>query len=65
MLKIFHSVLRAIQQSDESTKANDFLFRRLTVDDVAESHIAALYLAVRSLMRLSGVDDSGLICSGS
>jgi UDP-glucose 4-epimerase len=32
----------AIAQSDENTKANEFLFRRLTVDDAAEAHLAAL-----------------------
>jgi UDP-glucose 4-epimerase len=32
----------AITQSDENTKANEFLFRRLTVDDAAEAHVAAL-----------------------
>lgn len=32
----------AIAQSDENTKANEFLFRRLTVDDAAEAHVAAL-----------------------
>jgi len=32
----------AIAQSDENTKANEFLFRRLTVEDAAESHVAAL-----------------------
>jgi UDP-glucose 4-epimerase len=32
----------AIQQSDENTKANEFLFRRLTVEDAAESHVVAL-----------------------
>jgi hypothetical protein len=42
-----------------------FLFLRLMVEDAAESHIAALDAAFRSRKRLSGVDDSGLICSGS
>ncbi len=32
----------AIPQSDANTKANEFLFRRLTVDDAAEAHVAAL-----------------------
>lgn len=32
----------AIVQSDANTKANEFLFRRLTVEDAAESHVAAL-----------------------
>ena len=32
----------AIPHSDENTKANEFLFRRLTVEDAAESHVAAL-----------------------
>ena len=32
----------AIPQSDANTKANEFLFRRLTVEDAAESHVAAL-----------------------
>jgi UDP-glucose 4-epimerase len=32
----------AIEQSDENTKANEFLFRRLTVEDAAEAHVAAL-----------------------
>ncbi len=32
----------AIRQSDANTKANEFLFRRLTVEDAAEAHIAAL-----------------------
>jgi UDP-glucose 4-epimerase len=32
----------AIHQSDENTKANEFLFRRLTVEDAAEAHVAAL-----------------------
>jgi UDP-glucose 4-epimerase len=32
----------AIQQSDANTKANELLFRRLTVDDAAEAHVAAL-----------------------
>ena len=32
----------AIVQSGENTKANEFLFRRLTVDDAAEAHVVAL-----------------------
>lgn len=32
----------AIEQSDANTKANEFLFRRLTVEDAAQAHIAAL-----------------------
>ena len=32
----------AIEQSSENTKANEFLFRRLTVDDAAEAHVVAL-----------------------
>ena len=32
----------AIPHSDENTKANEFLFRRLTVEDAAEAHVAAL-----------------------
>jgi UDP-glucose 4-epimerase len=32
----------AMAQSEPNTKANEFLFRRLTVEDAAESHIAAL-----------------------
>lgn len=31
-----------IEQSAENTKANEFLFRRLTVEDAAEAHVAAL-----------------------
>lgn len=31
-----------IAQSEENTKANEFLFRRLTVDDCAEAHVVAL-----------------------
>ncbi|MDE2500203.1 MAG: NAD(P)-dependent oxidoreductase [Alphaproteobacteria bacterium] len=31
-----------IEQSAENTKANEFLFRRLTVEDAAEAHMAAL-----------------------
>ena len=32
----------AIAQSEPNTKANEFLFRRLTVGDAAEAHVAAL-----------------------
>jgi UDP-glucose 4-epimerase len=32
----------AIRQSSENTKANEFLFRRLTVEDAADAHVAAL-----------------------
>ncbi|QCI66914.1 NAD-dependent epimerase/dehydratase family protein [Phreatobacter stygius] len=32
----------AISQSDENTKANELLFRRLTVADAAEAHVKAL-----------------------
>jgi UDP-glucose 4-epimerase len=32
----------AIEQSDANTKVNEFLFRRLSVEDAAESHVAAL-----------------------
>jgi len=32
----------AIVQSGENTKANEFLFRRLTVEDTAEAHVVAL-----------------------
>jgi UDP-glucose 4-epimerase len=32
----------AIAQSGDNTKANEFLFRRLSVEDVAEAHVAAL-----------------------
>ena len=32
----------AIAQDEENTKANEFLFRRLTVEDAAEAHVAAL-----------------------
>jgi UDP-glucose 4-epimerase len=32
----------AIRQSEENTKANELLFRRLTVEDAAEAHVAAL-----------------------
>ena len=32
----------AIPHSDANTKANEFLFRRLTVEDAADAHIAAL-----------------------
>ncbi|HEV7369102.1 NAD(P)-dependent oxidoreductase, partial [Arenibaculum sp.] len=32
----------AIAQTDANTKANELLFRRLTVDDAAEAHVVAL-----------------------
>lgn len=32
----------AITQSEENTKANEFLFRRLSVEDAAEAHVVAL-----------------------
>ena len=32
----------AIIQSGENTKANEFLFRRLTVEDAADAHVVAL-----------------------
>jgi UDP-glucose 4-epimerase len=32
----------AIAQSEPNTKANEFLFRRLTVEDAADAHVAAL-----------------------
>jgi len=32
----------AIEQSDANTKTNEFLFRRLTVEDAAAAHLAAL-----------------------
>jgi UDP-glucose 4-epimerase len=32
----------AITQSGDNTKANEFLFRRLTVEDAAEAHVVAL-----------------------
>lgn len=35
----------AIDQSDENTKANELLFRRLTVADAAEAHVVALQRA--------------------
>jgi UDP-glucose 4-epimerase len=31
-----------IAQSDENAKANEFLFRRLSVEDAAEAHVVAL-----------------------
>lgn len=37
----------AIVQSGENTKANEFLFRRLTVEDAAEAHVVALARARR------------------
>ncbi len=38
----------AIEQSGDNTKANEFLFRRLSVEDAAEAHVAALAKARRS-----------------
>ncbi|RWK17030.1 MAG: NAD(P)-dependent oxidoreductase [Mesorhizobium sp.] len=35
----------AIEQSDANTKANELLFRRLTVEDAAAAHVAALETA--------------------
>lgn len=35
----------AIEQSDANTKANEFLFRRLTVEDAVEAHVVALQRA--------------------
>jgi UDP-glucose 4-epimerase len=35
----------AIPHSEENTKTNELLFRRLTVEDAAESHVAALHKA--------------------
>ena len=35
----------AIAQSSENTKANEFLFRRLSVEDAAEAHVVALQKA--------------------
>ncbi len=35
-------VAHAMPQSDANAKANEFLFRRLTVEDAAESHVVAL-----------------------
>jgi UDP-glucose 4-epimerase len=35
-----------IVQSEPNTKANEFLFRRLTVEDAAESHVVALHKAL-------------------
>ncbi|RAZ89333.1 NAD(P)-dependent oxidoreductase [Mesorhizobium hawassense] len=37
----------AIEQSDANTKANELLFRRLTVEDAAAAHVAALEKAPR------------------
>lgn len=36
-----------IDQSDANTKANELLFRRLTVEDAAEAHVAALEKATQ------------------
>ena len=35
-------IAHAIAQDDANTKANEFLFRRLTVEDAAEAHVRAL-----------------------
>jgi UDP-glucose 4-epimerase len=35
----------AIAQSSENTKANEFLFRRLSVEDAVEAHVVALHKA--------------------
>ena len=35
----------AIEQSGDNTKANEFLFRRLSVEDAAEAHVKALHKA--------------------
>jgi UDP-glucose 4-epimerase len=35
----------AIEQSEPNTKANEFLFRRMTVEDAAEAHVVALHKA--------------------
>jgi len=40
-------IAHAIEQSDENTKANEFLFRRLTVEDASEAHVVALEAAPR------------------
>ena len=41
----------AIAQSGENTKANEFLFRRLTVEDAAEAHVVALAKAHGARLR--------------
>ena len=41
----------AIVQSEENTKVNEFLFRRLTVEDAAEAHVAALDKAPDARLR--------------
>ena len=41
----------AIVQSGENTKANEFLFRRLTVEDAAEAHVVALAKAQAARLR--------------
>jgi UDP-glucose 4-epimerase len=41
-----------IAQTEPNTKANEFLFRRLTVEDAAEAHIVALARAGDRLRRL-------------
>jgi UDP-glucose 4-epimerase len=32
----------AIEQGEENTKVNEFLFRRATVEDIADAHVVAL-----------------------
>ena len=60
----------AISQSGENTKADEFLFRRLTVEDAAEAHVVALAKApaigfdafiVSSMTPFSRADCSELI----
>jgi UDP-glucose 4-epimerase len=60
----------AIAQSGENTKANEFLFRRLSVEDAAEAHVVALAKApaigfdtfiVSALTPFSPSDGSALI----
>ena len=41
----------AIVQSGENTKANEFLFRRLSVEDAAEAHVVALAKAQADRLR--------------
>ena len=41
----------AIVQSGENTKANEFLFRRLTVEDAADAHVVALAKARAARLR--------------
>lgn len=38
----YDDMAHAIAQSEPNTKTNEFLFRRLTVEDAAESHVVAL-----------------------